>query len=343
MAISLTAFAVADAADGAGLTAALAGLDLAATTQIVLFAKVPGPATLNDPSRELAQLVFRNALIAAGGEGLLARCHIILSVGCEGIGSSGGWLLADDGIAADGPARLVIACAQSAPVPFGARGLPGHVHAVATATSAALEYAGLTPADVALVMVKSPVRRSQANATGRSRGAAALGVAVALGEVSAEAITVAAMDDPEFYSCKAMTMSGTETDCAEIVILGNRPGAGGNLRIGSAVLSDLIDVGAARRLLRSLGGVFDAEGVLANPEDLGLVLLKAGMHQDGTLRGRSTHMHGTDMPADKHLRAAASGMLASLLGSNDAFITGGAEHQTPQGACLIAAITRVPA
>lgn len=46
------------------------------------------------------------------------------------------------------------------------------------------------------------------------------------------------------------------------------------------------------------------------------------------------------MPADKHLRAAASGMLAALLGSNDAFITGGAEHQAAPGGCLIAAIAR---
>ncbi len=340
MAIHLTGFAVADASDGAGLAAALAALDLLACQQLVIFAKVPGPATLNDPSRELALLVFRSALVEAGGEALLARTKLILSVGCEGIGSSGGWLFADDGEVGSGPARLVIGVAETDEIPFGVRGLPGHVLAVADATRAAMAHAGLSAADVQLVMVKSPVRRSQANATGRSRGAAALGVAVALGEVAAEAITSTAMDDAALFGTRAMTMSGTETGRAEIVVLGNRAGAGGDLVVRSAVLRDLIDIGGARRLLRAVGGQFDADGVLANLPDLGLVLFKAGMHPDGTLRGRATHMHGTDIPADKHLRAAASGMLASLLGSNDAFVTGGAEHQVPPGGCLMAAIAR---
>ncbi len=340
MAVSLHAFPVADAGDAAGLAAVLGSLDLAATSQIVILAKVPGPATLNDPSRELAQLVFRTALVRAGGEKVLARCQIILSVGCEGIGSSGGWLLADDGVAAPGPARLAMQCAQSAVIASEQRGTPEHVAAVAVATAHALHLAGLRAQDVALVMVKSPVRRDQANATGRSRGAAALGVAVALGEVLATAITPQAMEDTNLFSCKAMTMSGTETDCAEIVVFANAANAGGNWQVGSAVLADLLDIGGARRLLRILGGRFDDDGVLANSHDLGLVLLKAGMRPDGLLRGRATHMHGTDIPADKHLRAAASGVLASLLGSNDAFITGGAEHQTPPGSSLIAAFAR---
>jgi cyanuric acid amidohydrolase len=322
------------------LAAVLHGIDLAALQQIVIFAKVPGPATLNDPSRELAQMVLRQALLRAGDAAVLARTQMILSVGCEGIGSSGGWLLADDGQSAPSPARLVMRCVQSAIIPGDARGMPGHVEAVATATRAALHSAGLAAPDVALVMVKSPVRRNQANATGRSRGAAALGVAVALGEVAASAITADAMDDANLFSAKAMTMSGTETDCAEICVLGNAPNIGGDLLIGSAVLADLIDMRGARHLLRHVGGIFDDDGVLSNPGDVGLVLLKAGMRPDGKLRGRGTHLHGTDIPADKHLRAAASGVLASLLGSNHAFITGGAEHQTPPGSSLIAAIAR---
>jgi cyanuric acid amidohydrolase len=341
MAVTLHGFPVEAAGDATGLEAALREINPAAVRQMVILAKIPGPATLNDPSRELAQMVFRAALLRAGGEALHARCHMILSVGCEGIGSAGGWLLADDGASEPGPPRMVMCCARSLPIPAHARGMPDHVLAVAEATTQALHDAMLTPADVAVVLVKSPVRRDQANATGRSRGAAALGVAVALGEVAASQITAAAMDDLALFSAKAMTMSGTETEQAEIIVLANTAGAGGDLVIGSAVLPDLLDVGAARRLLRGLGGRFDDDGVLANHEDFGAVLLKAGMRPDGRLRGRTTHMHGTDMPADKHLRAAASGVLASLLGSNDAFITGGAEHQTPPGSCLLAAIAKV--
>jgi cyanuric acid amidohydrolase len=163
---------------------------------------------------------------------------------------------------------------------------------------------------------------------------------VALGEVTIARAAESMMQDPMLYCTRAMTMSGTETGRAEVVVLGNREGAGGDLVIGSRMVRDLIDIAGARQLLRQLGATFDADGVLADPTSLSLTLFKAGLGPDGQLRGRSTQVHGTDLPADKHLRAAASGMLAGLLGSTDAFITGGAEHQAPPGACLIAAVAR---
>ncbi len=72
-----------------------------------------------------------------------------------------------------------------------------------------------------------------------------------------------------------------------------------------------------------------------------MVLFKAGIHPTGLLRGKNTHIFGTDLPSDKHLRAAASGILAGLIGSTDGFVTGGAEQQTPPGGSLIATISKV--
>ena len=337
MAVRLVSFPVEHAADASGLAAALAGWpDLAGLRNLLIFAKVPGPATLNDPSRELMQVVFLYALKAASAP----PCRMILSVGCEGIGASGGWLLAEDGETGEGPKRLALLCTETDFIPDASRGEPAHVLAVATALRRAITQSGLAASDIQLVMVKSPVRRNQANATGRSRGAAALGVAVALDEVDEASITAETMDDPALFGTRAMAMSGTETGRAEIVAFANRRGAGGDLVVRSALLRDIIDIGGARRLLTDVGARFDADGVLANPEALGLVLFKAGIAPDGRLRGRPTHIHATDIPADKHLRAAASGVLAGLLGSNDAFVTGGAEHQAPPGQCLIAAIAR---
>ena len=193
MAVRLTAFPIADAGDASGLAAVLASwADRARLREFVIFAKVPGPATLNDSSRELAQKMFGEALQQAG----VRDCRMILSVGCEGIGASGGWLLAEDGRVGAGPARLVMVSCETAIIPDAERGQPPHVLAVSEAVRDSMAWHGIRPADVRLVMVKSPVRRDQANATGRSRGAAALGVAVALGEVDEAAITPAAMDDP---------------------------------------------------------------------------------------------------------------------------------------------------
>ena len=326
MAVTVHRFAMAHAGDADGLRAALPAVRGA--RRLVLLAKVPGPATLNDPSRELAQGVFRAALADQ-------PCTMILSVGCEGVGSAGGWLLAEDGDAAEGggAARLCFGVAESGVIPEADRGTDAQVAQVAAAVAAAMAQAGLAAGQVGLVLVKNPVRRNQEGATGRARGAAALGVALALGELAEPRL-----GDPACFCTRAMTMSGTETGAAEVVVLGNRPGAGGDLVVGARLLADLLDIGGARRVLRDLGAPFDAEGVLAAP--LPLVLFKAGLRPDGLLRGRPTHVHGTDIPADKHLRAAASGMLGALLGSTDAFITGGAEHQAPPGGCLLAAVVR---
>jgi cyanuric acid amidohydrolase len=344
MTVTIHPFPLRHAGDAAGLALALAVPGVATARRLVLLAKVPGPATLNDPSRELARMVLRAAVTAAGGDGLLARTRMILSVGCEGVGGAGGWLLADDGQQHPGtPGRLALGTARSEPIPMADRGGVPHAQAVARAVARALDDAGLVPGQVRLVLVKSPVRPDQPDATGRSRGAAALGAGVALGEVAADRIGAAIMNDPAVHAVRAMTMSGTETDRAEVVVLGNRPGAGGPLLAGSGLLRDLIDVPGLRRVLSGLGAAFDDEGVLSDPASVPLVLLKAGLAADGMLRGRRTHVFGTDLPADKHLRAAAGGMVAGLLGSNEAFITGGAEHQGPPGACVAAAIIRVGA
>ena len=319
-------FPLAAAGDGAGLAWALRQPGVTEARRILVLAKVPGPATLNDSCRELTQAVFRD-VAAQAGDALLGRCRFLLSVGCEGVGSAGGWLLADDGLSAGAGLRLAMGMAETDVIASGDRGTPAHADAVAAATLAAMADAGLDRDAVRLVLVKSPVRRDQANATGQSRGTAALGVAAALGERTG-------------FCTRAMAMSGTETERAEVAVFGNREGAGGALVIGSGLLRDIIDVRGARRTLTGLGARFDADGVLADPAALPLVLFKAGLRPDGLLRGRPTHAHGTDMPTDKHLRAAASGMLAALLGSNDAFITGGAEHQAPPGGCLLAAVAR---
>ena len=224
MAVTVHPFAMAHAGDAEGLRTALPAVRRAA--RLVLLAKIPGPAMLNDPSRELAQSVFRAALAGMA-------CTMILSVGCEGVGSAGGWLLAEDGAGPAGgdPARLCFGVAASGPIPEADRGTDAQVPPVAAAVTDAMAQAGLTLDQVALMLVKNPVRRNQEGATSRARAAAALGVAVALGEVAEPHI-----GDPAQFCRRAMTMSGTETGAAEIVVLGNRPGAGGALVVGRVFL-----------------------------------------------------------------------------------------------------------
>src|SRR3974377_2621625 len=75
---------------------------------------------------------------------------------------------------------------------------------------------------------------------GVSNGTAALGIAVALGEIKmpgAEQIC----KDLDLYSAVASCSSGVELTQAQVVLLGNKPGAGGRYRIGHAVMRDALD------------------------------------------------------------------------------------------------------
>src|SRR5256885_15217808 len=76
---------------------------------------------------------------------------------------------------------------------------------------------------------------------GVSNGTTALGIGVALGEISmpkAEQIC----KELGLYSSVASCSSGVELDAAQIVLLGNKAGAGGRYRIGHSVMKDALDI-----------------------------------------------------------------------------------------------------
>ena len=87
---------------------------------------------------------------------------------------------------------------------------------------------------------------------GVSNGTTALGIAVALGEIKmpkAEQIC----KDLDLYSSVASCSSGVELTQAQIVLLGNKPGAGGRYRIGHAVMKDALDIDGIYDSIRNAG------------------------------------------------------------------------------------------
>ena len=132
------------------------------------------------------------------------------------------------------------------------------VEKVAAGVKAAMQNAGVEdPADVHYVQTKTPlltidsVRDAQSrgrdlacevhNSMGVSNGTTALGIAVALGETvmpQAEEIC----RNLNLYSSVASCSSGVELTQAQIVLLGNKPGAGGRYRIGHSVMKDALDL-----------------------------------------------------------------------------------------------------
>jgi cyanuric acid amidohydrolase len=304
--------------------------------RLVILGKTEGPATLNDFSRDLA-LAATDAAIGSQSQDLLQRTVRIFSTGCEGIASPVTLMMAEVA-RSQGNADavgLVVGTARSEPLPPSPRCDRNHVLVAASAVEQAVAGAGLTPDQVSFVLIKSPVFTAQDGAksrhvgsTGSSRGAAALGAGIALGDVDANDLS----DDPvgrdHLFASRVMSFSGVETDCVEVIVFGERSGGDPTWGVSASSIADFLDIDGMAHFRTLVGPA---------PE---LVFFKAGIAADGRLGGRRTTILTSELPADKQLRAAASGFMAAHFGSTPVFVSGGTEHQISGGGCICAALYR---
>ena len=80
----------------------------------------------------------------------------------------------------------------------------------------------------------------------------ALGIAVALGEINMPKRR-GDLQNLDLYSSVASCSSGVELTQAQIVLLGNKPGAGGRFRIGHSVMKDALDIDGIYAAIRNAG------------------------------------------------------------------------------------------
>jgi len=240
-------------------------------------------------------------------------------------------------------------------------GRPAMVEKVAEGVKAAMHDAGIDdPNDVHYVQTKTPLltiesvrdaesRRQHVacevhDSMGVSNGTTALGIAVALGEVKmprAEQIC----RDLDLYSSVASCSSGVELTQAQIVLLGNKPGAGGRYRIGHAVMKDALDIDGIYDAIRNAGLTLperpraaDLDGRVVN------CFMKCEADRRGTLRGRRQIMlDDSDVHHHRHSKAAVGGVAAAAIGDPAVFVSVDAMHQGPQGGGPVIAIVDVGA
>ena len=106
-----------------------------------------------------------------------------------------------------------------------------------------------------------------------------------------------------------------------------------------AVMADAIDIEPVRDAVGRLG--LSTAGQLPAPERHRLlaVLAKAEASHDGRLRGnRHTMLDDSDISSTRHARAFVCGALASMVGHAEIYVSGGAEHQGPDGGGPVALI-----
>ncbi len=325
---------------------------------IAVLAKTEGNGLVNDFSRGLAtthlSLLFHRHLPAEAVD----RICLVMSGGTEGA-MAPHWVVLERGEGTGGASpAMAIGRAQTLPTPFEQLGRSGQVEQVAVGVRDAMQDAGIiSPADVHFVQIKCPlltqqrvgeadsrgvtvVTRDTLKSMGLSRAASALGAAMALDEIESASITDADIGTNwALWSGRASASAGIELVNNEIVVLGMSTAWSGPLAIDHAVMADAIDIEPVREALRRLG--FDMQGQLTAVDRQRLVALlgKAEASHNGRLRGiRHTMLDDSDISSTRHARAFVSGALAGLVGHAEIYISGGAEHQGPDGGGPVALI-----
>ena len=175
-----------------------------------------------------------------------------------------------------------------------------------------------------------------------SRGASALGAALALGEVDRAALDDGAIGrDFDLWSPRASASAGVELLHSEIIVLGNSAAWSGDNVIAHGVMRDAIDLPSVTGVLNELDFKIAGQLEEAAASRVLAVLAKAEASRSGTIRGaRHVMCDDSDIQASRHARALVGGVLAGIFGRTDLFVSGGAEHQGPDGGGPIAVIAR---
>ena len=327
---------------------------------VAILGKTEGNGNVNDFTRGFAtqaltlmleQHLAANAsdvcLVMSGGtEGAMAPHWTVFERG-QGAGQGSGKRRA-----------LAIGRAHTAALAPEQIGRGAQVDQVAAGVRAAMADAQISdPADVHFVQIKCPLLTAQRikdaqargmsvatrdtlKSMGLSRAASALGGAVALGEIARDRIGDAAIGaDVGLWSGRASASAGIELMNHEIVVLGMSAAWGGPLAIDHAVMADGIDIEPVRAALARLGLAAPGQLVPGQRAQLVAVLAKAEASHDGVLRGhRHTMLDDSDISSTRHARAFVCGALAALVGHAEIYVSGGAEHQGPDGGGPVALI-----
>jgi cyanuric acid amidohydrolase len=364
-------------ADTTGLQALADSGKIKPDTLVALVGKTEGTGAHDDWGRVWADVVLREwtgrFLAIPSGE-VAKQVVFVLSGGCPGVitphiaAVTREWVdVPDQGSAGQKiqqDKRLVVGRAGSEGMPPEEVGRMGQIRKVAAATHQAMADAGLTdPKDVHLVMVKVPglTTASIKDAEGRGKtvvshdltfgpegagvyanDAAALGVAMALGEVPESSLSDEVVRrDWNLFSEVAMTSSGGEKRHGEVVVFGNSITSQSRLRIGHAVTRDFIDAEGVRNALRAAGLRFSALPSETDLSRLVHVFAKSVIPGSDQIRGqRITLLDDADA---YQIGKALGGMLvASVTGRTTNYVSGGERnsHQGPPGGNIVAAVVR---
>ena len=361
MQIGVYKIAMNSPSDVSGLSALIEKGTLDPRDIVAVIGKTEGNGGANDFTRGFATLSFAILLsrhLDQTSDEVTKRIAFVWSGGTEGVLSPHATIFtrrAGGSAAPPGEKRLALGVGVTRDFAPEEVGTLAQIREVAAAVRRAQAEAGIAQAaDVHYVQVKGPlltpaavadaqrrgvrlVTRDPNGSKSFARGATGLGVALGLGEVAEADLSDAVVTQRlDLYSSVAHTSAGGELRNCEVLLFGNSAQATGDLRIGHAVLRDVVDASGVHAAIKDAGGAagVDTSRVVA-------LFAKAEAPPNGMLRGRRTTMlSDADINYERHARAALGGVIASVTGDSAIFVSGGTEHQCAPGEAPIAAIVR---
>jgi cyanuric acid amidohydrolase len=352
--------------DVSGLKTLFAAGTVRPADVLAVLAKTEGNGCVNDYTRGYTTFAYQVLLaetLGVGRDEIARRVAFVMSGGTEGVLSPHATVFARSA-QGGGPAspqkRLAIGVAHTRDFQPEEIGRVAMVREVARGVQDAMRDARIDEArDVHFVQIKCPLLTSERNddarrrghdvvtadtyeSMGFSRGASALGAALALGEVDASRVTDDAVcEDWTLASAVASASAGVELMNCEIIVMGNAPGSGSDLVIGHSVMKDAIDGDAVREALRSAGIAVDGTLTRDAAARVVNVFAKAEADPTGYVRQRRhTMLNDSDINNTRHARAVVGAVIASIVGDPMVYVSGGAEHQGPPGGGPVAVIAR---
>src|SRR5699024_6458700 len=309
---------------------------LEADRVIAIIGKTEGNGGVNDYTRIIADRAFREVIEEKGTRSAdeVHQIPIVWSGGTDGVISPHATIFATLPPEKAQPSeelRLSVGFAMSDQLLPEEIGRTPMIEKVAAGVTRAMAEAGITdPADVHYVQTKTPLLTIDTIRDAKSRGktvwtddtlksmdlsngVTALGIAVALGEIEMPTDDDV-LANRDLYSSVASCSSGVELDRAQIVVVGNARGVGGNYRIGHSVMEDALDAEGIWDAIKDAGldlperpRSTDLEGRLVN------VFLKCETSQNGHVRGRRNAMlDDSDVHWHRQIKAAVGGVTASV-------------------------------
>lgn len=329
-------------------------------TIVAILGKTEGNGCVNDFTRGFAVAMLKGYLRSQIGEALTQQIVFVMSGGTEGVLSPHLTVFTRQVEGMEGPPHLglVLGIHHTRNFSVDEIGTLAMVQEVALGVTQAIAEAGLSREEVHFVQIKCPLITSSGQNVGQSaitsdsyksmaysRGASALGVAVALGEIESEQLTDADIcTNFGFYSSVASTSAGVELQNCEILVLGNAATSYSDYRIGHSVMAHALDTEAVQQAIASAQGAVAEDGSIAKEMGIGTIVnvfAKAEAAPSGQVLGcRHTMLDDSDINHTRMARAVVGAVVAAAVQDPRVYVSGGSEHQGPPGGGPIAVICR---